>query len=206
MIPRYTRPAMGRVWSDEHRMELWLKVELAVCEAWADMGVIPEEDMAAIRGATVQAERSAELFRETHHDMIAFTWAVAERIGPPGRWIHLGLTSSDVLDTALSLQIQEAADIVAEDLRQLEEVLPWLRDGTEVSILRYQDKVIGVELPLNVELEVTETEPGIRGDTVSASFKPARVETGASVNVPLFVNQGDIIKIDTRTGAYLERV
>jgi len=123
VIPRYTRPAMGRVWSDEHRMELWLKVELAVCEAWADIGVIPQEDMAVIRGATVQAERSAELLRETHHDMIAFTRAIAERIGPPARWIHLGLTSSDVLDTALSLQIQEAADILAEDLRQLEEVL-----------------------------------------------------------------------------------
>jgi adenylosuccinate lyase len=114
---------MGRVWSDEHRMQLWLQVELAVCEAWAEQGVIPEEDMAAIRGATVQAERSAELFRDTHHDMISFTRAIAEQLGPPGRWIHLGLTSSDVLDTALSLQIQEAADILAEDLRQLEEVL-----------------------------------------------------------------------------------
>ena len=123
MIPRYTRPAMGRVWSDEHRMELWLQVELAVCEAWTEAGVIPEADMAAIRGATVQAERSAELFRETHHDMISFTRAIAEQLGPPGRWIHLGLTSSDVLDTALSLQIQEAADILAEDLRQLEAVL-----------------------------------------------------------------------------------
>ena len=123
MIPRYTRPGMGHVWSDEHRAELWLRVELAVCEAWADMGVIPEEDIAQIRGATVQAERSAELFRETHHDMIAFTRAIAERLGPPGRWIHLGLTSSDVLDTALSLQIQEAADILAEDLQALEAVL-----------------------------------------------------------------------------------
>ena len=123
MIPRYTRPGMGHVWSDEHRAELWLRVELAVCEAWADMGVIPEEDIAHIRGATVQAERSAELFRETHHDMIAFTRAIAEHLGPPGRWIHLGLTSSDVLDTALSLQIQEAADILAEDLRALEAVL-----------------------------------------------------------------------------------
>ena len=123
MIPRYTRPGMGHVWSDEHRAELWLRVELAVCEAWADMGVIPEEDIAHIRGATVQAERSAELFRETHHDMIAFTRAIAERLGPPGRWIHLGLTSSDVLDTALSLQIQEAADILAEDLQALEAVL-----------------------------------------------------------------------------------
>jgi adenylosuccinate lyase len=123
MIPRYTRPAMGQVWSDEHRAQLWLNVEVAVCEAWAELGVIPEADLAAIRGASVQAERSDELFRETHHDMISFTRAIAERLGPPGRWIHLGLTSSDVLDTALSLQIQEAADILAEDLRQLEEVL-----------------------------------------------------------------------------------
>ena len=123
MIPRYTRPRMGSVWSDEHRAELWLKVELAVCEAWADMGVIPEEDIVAIRGATVQTERSAELLRETHHDMIAFTRSIAEHLGPPGRWIHLGLTSSDVLDTALSLQIQEAADVLAEDLQALEAVL-----------------------------------------------------------------------------------
>jgi adenylosuccinate lyase len=123
VIPRYTRPAMGHIWSDEHRMQLWLNVELAVCEAWTEMGVIPEEDMAAIRSATVQEERSAELFRETHHDMIAFTRAIAEQLGPPGRWIHLGLTSSDVLDTALSLQIQEASDILADDLRQLEQVL-----------------------------------------------------------------------------------
>jgi adenylosuccinate lyase len=123
MIPRYTRPAMGRVWSDEYRMELWLQVELAVCEAWADLGVIPAEDMAAIRGATVQAERSAELFAQTHHDMISFTRAISEQLGPPGRWIHLGLTSSDVLDTALSLQVQAAADILAADLQQLESVL-----------------------------------------------------------------------------------
>jgi adenylosuccinate lyase len=123
MIPRYTRPRMGSVWSDEHRAELWLKVELAVCQAWADAGVIPEEDMRAIRGATIQAERSAELLHETHHDMISFTRSVAERLGTPGRWIHLGLTSSDVLDTALSLQIQEAADILGEDLRDLEAVL-----------------------------------------------------------------------------------
>jgi adenylosuccinate lyase len=123
MIPRYTRAGMGHVWSDEHRMQLWLDVELAVCEAWTEVGVIPPVDMEALRGATVDAERSAELMRETHHDMISFTRAVAERLGPPGRWIHLGLTSSDVLDTALSLQIQQASDILAEDLRSLETVV-----------------------------------------------------------------------------------
>jgi adenylosuccinate lyase len=123
MIPRYTRPAMGRIWSDEHQLELWLKVELAVCEAWAELGVIPEEDMRAIRGATLQPERMAELFSATHHDVISFTRGVADQLGPAGRWIHLGLTSSDVKDTALSMQIQEAADILAEDLRQLEAAL-----------------------------------------------------------------------------------
>ncbi len=123
MIPRYTRPAMGRVWSDEHQLELWLKVELAVCEAWAELGVIPEEDMRAIRGATLQPERMAELFSATRHDVISFTRGVADQLGPAGRWIHLGLTSSDVKDTALSMQIQEAADILAVDLRQLEAAL-----------------------------------------------------------------------------------
>jgi adenylosuccinate lyase len=123
MIPRYTRPAMGGIWSDEHQLELWLKVELAVCEAWSELGVIPEEDMRAIRGATLQSERMAELFSATHHDVISFTRGVADQLGPAGRWIHLGLTSSDVKDTALSMQIQEAADILAEDLRQLEAAL-----------------------------------------------------------------------------------
>ncbi len=123
MIPRYTRPAMGRVWSDERQMELWLKIEIAVCEAWTEMGVIPEADMAVIRQATLQPERQAELFEATHHDVISFTRSVADRLGPAGRWIHLGLTSNDVKDTALSMQMQEAADILAEDLRLLEEAL-----------------------------------------------------------------------------------
>jgi adenylosuccinate lyase len=114
---------MGRIWSEEHKLELWLRVEIAVCEAWAAVGVIPPEDLEAIRSAQIDMARTAELFAETHHDMISFTRAVAERIGPAGRWIHLGLTSSDVLDTALSLQIQEASDILAADLERLESAL-----------------------------------------------------------------------------------
>ena len=120
MIPRYTRPEMGRIWSEEHKLELWLRVEIAVCEAWAALGVIPDSDMQAIRNAQVDSARMAELFRQTHHDIISFTRAVAEGLGPPGRWIHLGLTSSDVLDTALSLQVQEASTILCDDLRRLE--------------------------------------------------------------------------------------
>ena len=89
---------------------------------------------------------------------------------------------------------------------QIQDVLSFLKPNDPVGILRYEDTVIGVELPLTVELEVAETEPGVRGDTVSGATKPARLETGATVNVPLFVNQGDRVRVDTRTGSYLERL
>jgi elongation factor P len=92
------------------------------------------------------------------------------------------------------------------DRSQVEDVLPFLKEGNTVNVLRYEDSVIGVELPLTVDLEVAETEPGIRGDTVSGASKPARLETGTMVQVPLFVNQGDRVRVDTRTGSYLERV
>ena len=96
-------------------------------------------------------------------------------------------------------------DQVALNRSQVSDALPFMREGNPVSLLRYEDSVIGVELPITVELEVTETEPGVRGDTVSGVSKPARLETGASVHVPLFVNQGERIRVDTRTGAYIER-
>ncbi|HXM55632.1 MAG TPA: elongation factor P [Candidatus Dormibacteraeota bacterium] len=89
---------------------------------------------------------------------------------------------------------------------QIEDVLPFLKEGNPVGILRYEDTVIGVELPLTVDLEIAETEPGVRGDTVSGATKPARLETGASVSVPLFVNQGDRVRVDTRSGSYVERL
>jgi elongation factor P len=89
---------------------------------------------------------------------------------------------------------------------QIEDVLPFLKEGNPVNLLSYEDSIIGVELPLTVELEITETEPGVRGDTVSGTTKPATVETGTTVQVPLFVNQGDRIRVDTRTGNYIERL
>jgi len=91
------------------------------------------------------------------------------------------------------------------DRSQVEAVLPFLKEGNLVSLLRYESEVIGVELPITLELEVAETEPGVRGDTVSGVTKPATLETGATVQVPLFVGQGDRIRVDTRTGNYLER-
>jgi elongation factor P len=89
---------------------------------------------------------------------------------------------------------------------QIADVLPFMKEGNTVNVLRYEDSVIGVELPLTVDLEVTLSEPGVRGDTVSGVTKPATLETGATVHVPLFVNQGDRVRVDTRTGNYVERV
>ena len=88
---------------------------------------------------------------------------------------------------------------------QISDVLPYLKESNPVKILRYEETVIGVELPITVELEIVQTEPGHKGDTVSGATKPATLESGATVLVPLFVNQGDRIRVDTRTGTYLER-
>jgi len=119
MIERYSRPEMKRVWSDENKFERWLEVEIAACEAWADIGVIPRKEVAKIKLARVEIKRMNQILQETHHDMTAFLGAVSESLGPESRFIHLGLTSSDVIDTALSLQLVEASDILAEDMKQL---------------------------------------------------------------------------------------
>ena len=118
MIPRYSRPAMARIWSEESKLERWLDVELAALEGWAEVGAIPREDLAEITAHAVPPSpaRVAEIEKETDHDVAAFVDAVAEQLGPEGRWLHYGLTSSDVLDTALSLQIQEAGRLVVEGI------------------------------------------------------------------------------------------
>jgi adenylosuccinate lyase len=123
MIEKYTRPQMGLVWSEERKIALWLKVEIAVCEAWAEEGVVPAGALPAIRAATVDLERMREIERETEHDVIAFLRAAGETVGEASRWIHLGLTSSDVIDTALSLQVLEAIDLLIADVDALREAV-----------------------------------------------------------------------------------
>ena len=96
-------------------------------------------------------------------------------------------------------------DQIAVDEELLENVLPLLREGSPVYLLRYQDRLIGVELPITVELKVDRTDPGFKGDTVSGATKPARLETGATIQLPLFIQTGDVIRVDTRTQTYMER-
>jgi adenylosuccinate lyase len=125
VIPRYTLPEMAAVWSEETKLAHWLRIEVLACEAWARLGRIPEEDLAAVRGATATPERVAELERTTNHDVAAFVQAAAESVGPAGRWIHFGMTSSDLLDTALALQLRDAADLL---LAKIEALLGTVRD------------------------------------------------------------------------------
>ncbi len=113
MIPRYTLPEMAAVWSDQARFRHWLEIEVLAVEAWARLGKVPEEDARAVRGrASFTVERIRELEEITRHDVAAFVQCVAESVGPAGRWVHFGLTSSDVLDTGFALQLREAADLL----------------------------------------------------------------------------------------------
>jgi len=119
MIERYSRPEMKHIWSDENKFSKWLEVEIAVCEAWAEQGTIPKESIPEIKEARFDMDRFQEILKVTHHDMTAFLGSVAESIGEESRYIHLGLTTNDVWDTATSLQMLQAADIITKDMVML---------------------------------------------------------------------------------------
>ena len=116
MIERYSRPKMKKIWSDENKYNKWLLVEIAVCEAWTQEGIIPESDMAKLRNVNYDPIRLKEILDITKHDMTAFLRSITEKIGPEGRWLPLGLTTSDVWDTATSLQLIEAANLLEKEL------------------------------------------------------------------------------------------
>jgi adenylosuccinate lyase len=120
MIARYTHPAMGAIWSEPRRYETWLQVELAATDALAEAGVVPADDARTLRQrAAFDVARIEDIERTTQHDVIAFTTVVAEHVGPAARWLHFGLTSSDVLDTALALQLRDACDLILKDIDDL---------------------------------------------------------------------------------------
>jgi adenylosuccinate lyase len=124
MIPRYTHPDMGAIWSEQRRYETWLEVELAATDAMADAGLVPKDAARELRDrAGFDVARIEEIEATTQHDVIAFTTAVAEQVGPSARWLHFGLTSSDVVDTAQALQMREACDLIVKDVAGLMEAV-----------------------------------------------------------------------------------
>lgn len=124
MIARYTRPEMGAIWTDENKYNAWLEVEILACEAWAEIGDIPKEDAAKIRqDASFSVDRILEIEEETRHDVVAFTRAVSETLGEERKWVHYGLTSTDVVDTALSYLLKQANVIIRKDLTNFIDIL-----------------------------------------------------------------------------------
>ena len=124
MITRYTRPEMAEVWSEYHRYKCWLEVEILADEAWAALGEIPAGDVAKIRAnATFDIDRILEIEKETRHDVVAFTRAVSESLGEERKWVHYGLTSTDVVDTAYGYQLKQANDILRKDLQNMLEII-----------------------------------------------------------------------------------
>jgi len=124
MIRRYTNPEMGAIWSDQRRYETWLEVELAAADAMAEAGIVPREAARDLRArAAFDIPRIEEIEKTTQHDVIAFTTAVAEKVGPSARWLHFGLTSSDVVDTAQALQMRQACDLIVKGIAALMEAV-----------------------------------------------------------------------------------
>jgi adenylosuccinate lyase len=124
MIDRYTRPEMGAIWTEENRYNSWLEVEILACEAWSELGEIPKEDVKKLwENASFNVDRIKEIEVETRHDVVAFTRAVSESLGEERKWVHYGLTSTDVVDTALSYVLKQANQILLKDIENFIEIL-----------------------------------------------------------------------------------
>ena len=124
MLERYSRPQMAAIWSEENKFKAWLEVEICACEAWVELGVIPKEDAQKLREqASFNIDRIYEIEQETRHDVIAFTRAVSETLGPERKWVHYGLTSTDVVDTALGYLLKQANTIIEQDIINFIDIL-----------------------------------------------------------------------------------
>lgn len=124
MIDRYSRPEMAAIWSEENKYKAWLEVEILADEAWAELGEIPKEDVAKIRAnASFDVDRILEIEQQTRHDVVAFTRAVSESLGQERKWVHYGLTSTDVVDTAYGYLYKQANEIIRKDLHNFLEII-----------------------------------------------------------------------------------
>src|SRR5256885_12643808 len=149
MIDRYTLPEMGALWSDETKFQKWLDVEIAVCEVHADMGTIPRDALEQIKGrAKFSVERINEIEKTTDHDVIAFTTNLAESIGEAARFVHYGLTSSDVVDTANALLLRDACDLLLKKIDVLLDVLKRRRLGIQKQPNAAQNSAVSAWAPL----------------------------------------------------------
>ncbi len=183
VIPRYTRAEMARIWSDENRFRTWLAVEVAATETLAEAGLVPKEAAKAIRErADFRVERIQEIEAEVRHDVIAFTTAVAEIVGPHARWFHYGLTSNDVVDTAQALLVREASSVIAQDLQHLADVL-------ERRAWEFKDTPM-----------VGRTH-GIHAEPITFGFKIANWYSETQRNIARFLSAAEDMRVGKFSGA-----
>ena len=183
MIPRYTRAEMARIWSDENRFRNWLAVEVAATETLAEAGIVPKDAARAIKErADFKVERIHAIEAEVKHDVIAFTTAVAEIVGPHARWFHYGLTSNDVVDTAQALLIKQASAVIAQDLERLADVL-------ERRAWEFKDTpMIG-------------RTHGIHAEPITFGFKIANWYSETQRNITRFASAAEDLRVGKFSGA-----
>jgi adenylosuccinate lyase len=196
MISRYTLPRMASVWEPCSRYDTWLRIELLACEAWAELGKVPREALTVIRErAGYDIRRIDEIEREVRHDVIAFVSAVAERVGPEARYIHLGLTSYDVVDTALAVQLQQAATILVEDLEALRLVLADLARRHKRTVMIGRTHGVHAEpVTFGLKLALWYTEAGrdldrLRRAKEAVAYGKLSGAVGTFAHLPPFVEQ-----------------
>ncbi|MDQ7897827.1 adenylosuccinate lyase [Lactiplantibacillus plantarum] len=196
MIDRYTRPAMGKVWSLENQYQAWLEVEIAADEAWAELGKIPASDVAKIReNAKFDVDRIAEIEAVTHHDVVAFTRDVSESLGAERKWVHYGLTSTDVVDTAQGYQLKQANAIIRQDLQDLRATLAQQAKKYKYTVEMGRTHGVHAE-PTTFGLKIARWYSEINRDIERFEHAAAGVEAGkisgavgTFANIPPFVEE-----------------
>ncbi|MFC6200483.1 adenylosuccinate lyase [Lactiplantibacillus nangangensis] len=196
MIDRYTRPEMGKVWSLENQYQAWLEVEIAADEAWAELGKIPASDVAKIReNAKFDVDRIAEIEAVTHHDVVAFTRDVSESLGDERKWVHYGLTSTDVVDTAQGYRLKQANAIIRQDLQDLRATLAQQAKKYKYTVEMGRTHGVHAE-PTTFGLKLARWYSEINRDIERFEHAAAGVEAGkisgavgTFANIPPFVEQ-----------------
>ncbi|WP_419755447.1 adenylosuccinate lyase [Lactiplantibacillus plantarum] len=196
MIDRYTRPAMGKVWSLENQYQAWLEVEIAADEAWAELGKIPASDVAKIReNAKFDVDRIAEIEAVTHHDVVAFTRDVSESLGAERKWVHYGLTSTDVVDTAQGYRLKQANAIISQDLQDLRATLAQQAKKYKYTVEMGRTHGVHAE-PTTFGLKIARWYSEINRDIERFEHAAAGVEAGkisgavgTFANIPPFVEE-----------------
>ncbi len=196
MIERYTRPEMGAIWTEENRFKAWLEVEILACEAWAELGAIPKEDVKALReNASFDVNRIKEIEAETRHDVVAFTRAVSETLGEERKWVHYGLTSTDVVDTALSYLLKQANEILLADVERFISILEEKAKEHKYTVMmgrthgvHAEPTTFGLKLALWVE-EMKRNQERLKAAAKNVEFGKISGAVGTYANIDPFVEQ-----------------